>query len=97
MSWWYGGSSPHQPRHYVVGPVSADGSEHVAAHDRRAQAHLARGREAIINALVAALLTKQLSEGSGAERPVVQLHLRLLQGDCRDLDQALPRTRQGRR
>ena len=58
----------------VVGPVSADGSEHVAAHDRRTQAHFARGRKAIINALVAALLTEHLSEGSGAERPVVELH-----------------------
>jgi hypothetical protein len=58
----------------VVRPISPDGSEHVAAHDRRTQAHLARGRKAIINAIVAALFTEHLSEGSGAERPVVELH-----------------------
>jgi hypothetical protein len=72
VGWWYGGSSPHQPFPLVVGPVAADGTEHVAAHDRRAQAYLTRSGEAIINALVAALLTEHLAEGPSGKRPVME-------------------------
>ena len=61
-SWWNGGSSPHQPRH-SSSPRAADRAEHVAAHDRGA------------DAVVAARPNRRRSTSArvGGEDPLVQL------------------------
>src|SRR5207248_8925952 len=54
-------------------PFAADRSEHVAAHDRRADASITSRNELIVEALLAGTLrTVDLTEGAGGKRPFVQ-------------------------
>jgi hypothetical protein len=60
----------------LVAPRATDRAEHVAAHDRRADPHVALRGKPVVNALVGlvgAILAEHLAEGAGRERPRVQL------------------------
>jgi len=80
---------------FAVGPIPSNWPEHVAAHDRRAQSHLTRGSETIINALGAALLTPHLAKGASCERPIVELQptdtKRIVEGLVRPCGEAIER------
>ena len=60
-------------RPLLVAPRPTDRAEHVAAHDRRADALVALSHEPVIGAFVTAHLAEHLTGGAGAEHPLVQL------------------------
>src|SRR5258708_38342186 len=57
---------------FLVGPGPADRAEHVAPHDRGADAGVARDHEPLVDALVAALLADHATAVSGREDPLVK-------------------------
>src|SRR5712691_9751538 len=57
---------------FLVGPRPADRAEHVAAHDRGADAGVARDHEPLVDALVAALLANHATSVTCREDPLVQ-------------------------
>src|SRR5258708_39970789 len=57
---------------FLVGPGPADRAEHVAPHDRGADAGVARDHEPLVDALLAALLADHLTAVTGCEDPLVQ-------------------------
>src|ERR1700694_3325580 len=57
---------------FLVGPRPADRAEHVAPHDRGADAGVARDHEPLVDALVAALLADHATAVTGREDPLVQ-------------------------
>src|SRR5216683_2198555 len=57
---------------FLVGPRPADRAEHVAAHDRGADAGVARDHEPLVDALLAALLANHATAVTGREDPFVQ-------------------------
>src|SRR6202158_6610120 len=58
---------------FLVGPRPADRAEHVASHDRGADAGVARDQEPLVDALVAALLADHATAVTSREDPLVQL------------------------
>jgi hypothetical protein len=70
----------------VVGPITADRPEHVAAHDRRPKAFLTRSGETIINTFITALFAEDLVERASADEPVVELLSANTKGVRRDFD-----------
>src|SRR5260370_30766627 len=57
---------------FLVGPRPADRAEHVAPHDRGADAGVARDHEPLVNALLAALLANHATAVTCREDPLVQ-------------------------
>src|SRR5216684_6959976 len=57
---------------FLVGPRPADRAEHVAAHNRCADAGVARDHEPLVDALLAALLADHAAAVTGREDPLVQ-------------------------
>src|ERR1700680_4084556 len=57
---------------FLVGPRPADRAEHVAPHDRGADASVARDHEPLVDAFVAALLADHATAVTGREDPLVQ-------------------------
>ena len=56
----------------LIGPWAPDRSEHVAAHDRGADAGIALHHETVVDALVALLLAKHSKPGACLENPFVE-------------------------
>ncbi len=78
---------PSPPR--IVAPRTANGSEHVAPHDRCADVDVPPGGDVIVDAGLAALHPVHLAEATRRERPAVQAHaalaervLNALPGSC---------------
>src|SRR5713226_9546638 len=57
---------------FLVGPRPADRAEHVAPHDRGADAGVARDQEPLVDALLAALLADHATAVTCREDPLVQ-------------------------
>src|SRR5260221_2012202 len=58
---------------FLVGPWPTHRAEHVAPHDRGADAGVARDHEPLVDALVAALLADHATAVTGRKDPLVQL------------------------
>ena len=70
--WWYGGSSPHQPVHGSSPHAPADRAEHVAAHDRGADADVALCDELVVDALLATVHALHPTTAARLEDPFMQ-------------------------
>src|SRR5258707_14233983 len=57
---------------FLVGPRPADRAEHIAPHDRGANAGVARDHEPLVNALLAALVANHVTAVTRREDPLVQ-------------------------
>src|ERR1700694_3176070 len=57
---------------FLVGPRPADRAEHVAPHDRGADAGVARDHETLVDALLAALLADHATPETCRDAPLVQ-------------------------